>query len=208
MLGEDRYFKTYYLLPGQGILILCGDRNPDAPKYDASMLKDPKDLETLKGCLDQRGQRESELLQNLSIYGGVSNWLPKQGGWGSPIVLRIAELHSNLKTTSSSRVQGCILAEIRQLEKQLIPTSEDLSGESSLTNSVKKSMGAGDVFTSSCKLLTRLSKRVSDITGDEEISTEVGTLVKSAKDSVSMNMKKGWSTVVVSAYIAISLFAS
>ena len=196
MLGQDRYFKTYYLLPGQGILILNGDRNPEAPKYEASMIKDPNDVQLLVACLDQRGQRESALLQNLTMYGGVSRWLPKQRL--SPVESRIAELRGNLETTSSIRVQGSIMSEISQLEKKLIPTADDLSGVSSMSSSLKKSMRAEDLFSVSCKILSGLCKRVSDVIGDEQLSVEVSTKIKSAKDATETNMKAAWRQLIVS----------
>lgn len=160
-LGQDRHHGTYWLLPGQGILVLSTGTSIDL-FTNAFLLTTPEDLSTLIKSLDRRGQRESSLLRRLLSNEGVSNFLPKP--MHTPLHDRIAELKSNLELTTSARVRDTIMNEISVAESNLVPTRDDLSGLTSLQKPECTNI------TNMCRLLSSLVKRVGGLLEHGQIS--------------------------------------
>lgn len=165
---------------------------------NAFLLKTPEHLQELIDSLDERGQRESILKDSLTRYEGLTQLLP--GEFLSPIEKKIAELRVNLETTSSTRVRENLVSDISKLEAQLVPTREDLSGESKLVSieGIHK-LFVNDDFSSSCKALISLLKRVTRILADDELENIVETL-KELKGNNSTGEQNRWMMIVVSCF--------
>ena len=194
-MGQDRHHRTYYLIPGQGILVLSKGTSGH-PFTNAFLLTSPEDLSILIKSLDRRGKRESSLLSKLLSNEGVSKFLPKPVH--TPLHDRIAELKSNLELTTSARVRDAILNEISATESNLVPSRDDLSGVTLLNKPECTNI------TNMCKLLSNLVKRVGAVLEHGQTS-EMLECVKAFSRATSddnfssaSGNKKAWRGLVVS----------